>query len=131
MELVVETRDGAASDVRRVPEPDPATVLAQLRSLDGAATSQLALDAGRGEVLIVGGGNEGRYVVTCLVNTDEHSYQLLGPDGSDASVAVVTGGQEALFPADAVVDLALASRAVESFARTGARDPDLRWRLEF
>lgn len=131
MTLSLEVREGVSSEERPVAEPDADKARAALRSLDGAGISQLAADDGRGQVLLIGGGNEGRFVVDCLVNVDEHGYHLVDPDGTPEELPVVTGGQLASFPGDRVVSEALAAEALVHFVATGRRAESLIWRQDF
>lgn len=131
MKLTLEVRKGLASEDRLVPAPDADTARAALRSLDGAQISQLVADDEQGHVLLIGGGNEGRFVVNYLVNDDEHGFHVVNPDGTPEDVAVVTGGQLGSFRSDMVVGGRLAVDALVHFIATGQRCGTLTWEQEF
>lgn len=130
MELRVEVRAGVSARTRRF-EPDAAGARAALRSLDGAHISQLGADTGDGRVMLIGGGNEDRFVVNVLIDGDAESHLLADPVGTSEEVELVTGGQRGLFPGAFVVSEALAARALVHFVETGRRDEALVWHRAF
>lgn len=102
-----------------------------LKRLDGKARSELVLEGPDDTIMIIGGGDGQRYVVSIAVNVDEELFELQRSNGAEQptqqQVPLVTGGQLGSYDWNRVVDLATATRAAVSFARDGKPDPGLQW----
>jgi len=78
--------------------------------------------------LMIGGGNEGRYVVTLNVNIDEEFYNAVDDSkAQDAELVVVAGGQAAEFPARNCLELSGALEAARVYFESGKMSDRIRW----
>ena len=100
-----------------------------LRMLDGRISTQLlVLPANKKSSLLIGGGNNGLYVVTYTIGNDEEFFNLTNPkmEGS-GEVELVTGGQAGIFSAKHCVVFDDVLKALAYYAKTGERNPSLTW----
>ena len=101
-----------------------------VKRLNGRNHTQVVLK-GDDRVLIVGGGNEGRYNVVLAIGEDEEFRTLLNPESiSSQDVIIVTGGQAGAFPQNQCVALDTAIAAVSEFFDSGEPSPALAWQRE-
>ena len=101
-----------------------------VKRLNGRNHTQVVL-RGKDRVLIVAGGNEGRYSVVLAVGVDQMFYTLTNPDGAaDQDVIIVTGGQAGAFPQNQCVTLEAAIAATSDFFDSGEPSPALTWQRE-
>lgn len=100
-----------------------------LKKLDGKISTQiLVIPSNRATNLLIGGGNNGLYVVTYTVGSDEQFFNLVASnkDGSN-EVELVTGGQAGLFMDKYCVTFEVVLEAFIHYAKTGERSPTLIW----
>jgi len=101
-----------------------------VKRLNGRNHTQVVLK-GEDRVLIVGGGNEGRYNVVIAFGDDEAFCTLVNPEStSSQDVIIVTGGQAGAFPQNQCVTLDTAIAAVSEFFDSGEPSPALAWQRE-
>jgi hypothetical protein len=120
---------------REIAHPDWARIEAAIRALDGDARTDVVLGASNENPadtphMMIGGGNEGRYIVYATYD-GRRLFDLLrsdaGSESDDEDMRVVAGGQEGIFSASNVVDLATALAAARAFALDGELAPGLNW----
>lgn len=125
--------DQAVKDRRNPPRTclDVEDALGSIRRLDGVRRTSVAFELNDDLSMLIGGGNDGRYVVQIIRGVDEEFFTLLAPDrvGSD-ELLVVAGGQTGHYPVSQVVDLTTVLHAVRFFLETGRPAPDVAWRHE-
>jgi hypothetical protein len=101
-----------------------------VKQLNGRNHTQVVLK-GEDRVLIVGGGNEGRYSVVLAFGDDEAFCTLVNPEStSTQDVIIVTGGQAGAFPQNQCVTLDAAIAAVSEFFDSGEPSRALAWERE-
>ena len=120
---------------REIAHPDWEQIEAAIRALDGDARTDVALGTNNENPadtphMMIGGGNEGRYIVYATYD-GRRMFNLLrsaaGADSADEDMRVVAGGQEGIYSAGNVVDLATALVAARAFALDGELAPGLNW----
>lgn len=120
---------------REIAHPDWAQIEAAIRALDGDARTEVALGASNENPadtphMMIGGGNEGRYIVYATYD-GRRLFDLLragaGSNTDDEDTKVVAGGQEGIYHAREVVDLATALAAAQAFALDGELASGLNW----
>lgn len=120
---------------REVAHPDWEQIEAAIRALDGDTRTDVALRASNENPadtphMMIGGGNEGRYVVYATYD-GRRLFDLLradaDSDSDDEDMRVVAGGQEGIFHAREVVDLTTALAAARAFALDGELASGLNW----
>lgn len=101
-----------------------------IQGLNGQQNTMVILSSDSGAFLGIGGGNDGHYVVSVTCDPDT-IYTVIRQAGSDeSSVRLVTGKQEANYPAAESVDLETALQAARSFSIDGTLQPSLQWRRD-
>jgi Immunity protein Imm1 len=124
--LSTDLWDKSVDEDEDVPNPSWQQIESAIRALDGKRRTMAVLSAGGEWHLAVGGGSANRYVV--YMTFDNMSFlNLLSRDKADQKVTLFVGGQDSLFPDNAVVDITLALRAAKAFAETGQPDPSCKW----
>jgi len=108
------------------PNASLAQIEAAIRSLDGARHSDLSVSIGA-LGLVVGGGRDGRVVVTLFRNGGESWSQLLERFRGADEYEQLVGGQDTPLPESHYVALETALRAARYFVEKVAPDPDLDW----
>lgn len=99
-----------------------------IHALDGEGKTLVCLALGRGPVLLVGGGNNGRYLVNYVADTEtQENYVLIDPSLEGADVELCAGGQTAPYPSNWCISLSLALAACNHFINTGGMAPHLHW----
>ena len=113
-----------------VNNPDWSQILATISRLDAEQFTQVILSIGEEDFILVGGG-KGRYNV-CVGQTDDQYYKLMDlQKPSDKTEQLVTGGQSGNFPAQTVVNIQLATQAIQTyFNEKGKMDTGLIWRKD-
>ena len=114
-------------DVSRAPTWDD--VERAVRTLDGRRHTLVSLASERGDCLMVGGGNGGRYLVDYLVDQDtQEDYVLVDPPIRGDALELNIGGQgSGPYPAWTCVGLTLALSAARALFTTGRFPPGLAW----
>lgn len=120
-----------------ITDPTLEQVEAALRDLDGSRRTLVTLQAPDGSYLAIGGGNDGRYVVSATISSGtmggEEIFNLTSPyDAEQRSETltrcwVVTGGQGADYPRRETVELERALHAARVYAERGVLDSSLPW----
>ena len=77
------------------------------------------------ETYLAVGGGAGRYLVTGSINNEHFPTLVCGSSKSD--VSLVVGGQEGIYPSNAVVNLEAAISAVKAFYEKGDFDCGINW----
>jgi hypothetical protein len=121
----LETNKGKASN------PSWNQVQQALQHMDGETIHEVSLEiSGKGS-LLVGGGNNGRYLVVNFAENpvDEASFTLsdLGLTGPDVTLTVQTFSE---YPARLAVKLPLVLKVFEHFYYTGQVPKDVRWEID-
>jgi hypothetical protein len=81
--------------------------------------------------LMIGGGNDGIYVVVYTVGADEDFYNLTDPGKtSDRELEVIAGGQAGSRLEKYCVNFESALTAATYYVKTAERSPDLQWELQ-
>lgn len=120
---------------REMAHPDWEQIEATIRALDGDARTDVVLRASNENPadtphMMIGGGNEGRYVVYATYDGrrlfDLHRSDA-GSRTDEEDMRVVAGGQEGIYHAREVVDLATVLAAARAFALDGELAPGLNW----
>jgi hypothetical protein len=120
---------------REIAHPDWEQIEATIRALDGVAQTEVALRASNENPadtphMMIGGGNEGRYIAYATYDGrrlfDLHRSGAGSPT-DDEDMRVVVGGQEGIYYAREVVDLATVLVAARAFALDGELAPELNW----
>jgi hypothetical protein len=120
---------------REMAHPGWAQIEAAIRALDGNARTEVALGTSNENPadtphMMIGGGNEGRYVVYATYD-GRRLFDLLragaGADPDDDDMRVVVGGQEGIYHAREVVDLAAVLLAARAFTLDGELASGLNW----
>lgn len=120
---------------REMAHPDWEQIEAAIRALDGDARTDVALRASNENPadtphMMIGGGNDGRYIVYATYDGrrlfDLHRSDAGSPTDEE-DMRVVAGGQEGIYHAREVVDLATALVAARAFALGGELASELNW----
>lgn len=103
-------------------------VATAVSALDAQTRTMVCLFGADDATLTIGGG--GRHVI--LLSTATGSmWTLLSPNRSASEIELLNcGGQEGDYPANQVVDTAMALKAASSFYLNGTRSNDLTWSRE-
>lgn len=103
-------------------------VLHALLAMDGQEKTLTCLELPNGTTLMVGGGNDGRYLVSILVDPEtQESHVLTDPTATGPNAELCCGGQTAAYPAPWCVDLRLVLDAARHFISHGGMAPELTW----
>ena len=103
-------------------------VLHALLAMDGQERTLACLGAPDGTALMIGGGNDGRYLVNFLAATEtQESYVLTDPTAVGTTVELCCGGQTAEYPAHWCVDFRLVLDAAHYFINDGGMAPERTW----
>jgi len=99
--------------------------------MDGDRLNEMALDFPEKGVIMVGGGNNGRYVVIYFPSDKSRKPSLTLSDlsltGPDVELTVqIPGG----YPARICVKLPLVLKVLEHFFHTGEIPTDVRWEID-
>jgi hypothetical protein len=116
----------------RLASPTWAQILDALMQMDGTAFNELALEAPQGTKLLVGGGNDGRFVVLCFPRGDQvPSLTLCNPAPVDeaATLTVVVQTPDD-YSARFVVDRATVIDVLQHVFTTGNIPAHCIWELE-
>ena len=106
--------------------PDERLIRVTLEGLDGRRKTLVMLRNDDNANLVVGGGDDGRYVV--YATFDNQSFQILSRNiCSDLMVDLNAGGQVGEYPERWVVGIEDALQAAFCFAANGTLDPSLLW----
>ena len=100
-----------------------------IRALDGTQHTLLSLRRAQGDCLMVGGGEDGRFLVDYLADEDtQEDYVLVDPAIRGKAQELLIGGQlSGPYPAWTCVALPLALRAAHALFTTGRFSSDLIW----
>ncbi len=123
--LSTDDWQGVRSGQTTTPDATWDDVEAALRALDGKRRTQLMVEHDDTSNIVVGGG-AGAYNV-CITTADEIFYTLRDRS-KQGTTELVAGGQRGVYPAETVVDLDMAQRAVRVFYELGLADATLDWR---
>lgn len=77
--------------------------------------------------LCIGGGGQGRYLVTGSINNEKFPTVVDTTKPPDIREQLVVGGQEGDYPGSWIVDLDTALRAAEVFFQSGDFSNDVNW----
>lgn len=108
--------------------PSAEDIEAAIRLLDGKSYTLIVLNKGDDDVFYVGGGKDGKYLVSASPSLSEPSYQLIdcnAPSGPPFWLEVGDDSKE-LEPAE-VVSLEDALREALHYVRTGRLSPNPNW----
>jgi hypothetical protein len=122
--IVIETRQRGQKTTEELPLEDGELVTA-IAKLDGDQTSALSIRASDG-LMLVGGGDTGRYVVTAWVAGDG-PFELLGDPGATGEISMVVGGQLARQPMRYIVSHDRVLKVARCFLTMRALDADEAW----
>ncbi|HYF75584.1 MAG TPA: Imm1 family immunity protein [Symbiobacteriaceae bacterium] len=121
LRLAIDNTPGALSPTR-------GAVLHALLAMDGQERTLACLGAPDGTALMIGGGNDGRYLVNFLAATEtQESYVLTDPTAVGTTVELCCGGQTAEYPAHWCVDFRLVLDAAHYFINDGGMAPERTW----
>jgi hypothetical protein len=123
MAMTVDANGGNSHE--RIDAPTLAAIEAAVRSLDGRDRTLVRLEHNEDDWLAIGGGNDGRYVVT--VWDDDTDYSVRSPSAPEGAVSLVMGGQVAQRQLRETSDLAGVLSAVRAYARDGSLALNLAW----
>jgi hypothetical protein len=103
-----------------------------LRELDGDEHTVIVIvPYNRKSSLMIGGGNDGVYVVIYTVGVDDDFYNLTDPNKKGSKeITVIAGGQAGSQLEKYCVDLQTAVAAATYYVETGERNPSLSWELQ-
>ncbi len=116
-----------------VSEPSAQQIKDAIVRLDGVERTVVTIDAEDEGYLSIGGGRDGRYIVSGTTN-DYTFHNLVEPgtqnddaSGADVTVTMIVGGQLVSYSAAECVDYASAVKAAQTFASRREFDSDLTW----
>ena len=101
-----------------------------IRNMDGLHKTMVILGADNGAFLGVGGGNNGRYVVSVTLDNGIIYTVIQQGDYAESEVSFNSGGQTANYPAEECVNLESALHAARAFSMDGSLQPTLQWRQD-
>lgn len=103
-----------------------------LEEMDGARRSITSLNHFSGLVLMIAGGNGGRFVVSCVTNVEtQESLTLTDPDAGELPVEISVEGVAADYPRCKTVRKSQVLDVCEQFFRTGSVPVGFSWAVEF
>lgn len=112
----------------RVPVPTWGSVLDALLALNGQDSTLICLEAPDGTTLMIGGGNDDRFLVDYLIDpATQQNYVLTDPALTGPVVELCCGGQASEYPANWCVGLDLVLDAAHHFCGKGGMAPQLAW----
>jgi hypothetical protein len=126
---MTESRYVGVNDEGTTLEIDDARIaMDAVERLNGRDRSLVLLDDRNGQCLMIGGGNDGRYVISFAINIDEEIY--IAADGTqdrDTMLKVVCGGQSGIFSARNCMQQEAALEAAREFVETASRSSKVVW----
>lgn len=127
MHLVTDFWTGNTYTEEVISAPEQSQIEASIARLDADRFTQVILSVGEEDFLLVGGGN-GRFNI-CVGQSDDQYYTLMDlAKPPHAIEQLVTGGQQGNFPAQSIVSIQLATRAMQTyFNENGKMDTGLKW----
>lgn len=109
-----------------IENPSLFEIVDKLNKLDGVKLDTVTLYKNTDEFLAVGGGNNGKYVLSII--TIEKTFELSNEGFGENRVLISVGGQDGEFPEYMIVNKATVEQAVKYYYENGLPDPDLNWR---
>lgn len=99
-----------------------------IRKLDGVERTLVCLGEPSGPSLMVGGGNEGLYLVNYLVDLDsQENFVLSDPSAYGEGAEICAGDQVSVYPIQWCVSLEMALAACGHYLKTGQMMPQGTW----
>jgi hypothetical protein len=108
--------------------PNSEDITRVIGRLDGVQFTSVYINYDSERDMVISGGNEGRFVVNIIIDTDREFYNLTnGQASSDDEIIVASGGQMGSWQKQYVVDAGTALAAAVHFAETGLPKGDFHW----
>jgi hypothetical protein len=127
MEIITDCWEGVFSNEESFPLKNVEQLVSAIDALNGKNKTLVGLSYSEDTYLTVGGGNEGRYVVTG--NKGDTIYNLMNPSSGSGKIEIVAGGQGGIFDEKLCINKTAVIQASLFFYKNVDFDKSLSWEI--
>lgn len=124
--LTMDDCEGVTSVGHEFPNPTAKQIVDAIGKLDGKRHSIVGLRGPDPAYLLVGGGNQGAYVISVTLDGTQY-FSVANTDHPEGTSSLVVGGQRVDYERRVLVSRDAANAVATTFAKSGELDSRYEW----